>query len=135
MLFDSLPPLQTLILQPARRCRDAYLTPSLTIKVGADTLLHPAAAMPSTLPAGSPQFPLAPHGWAGGGGGAGPGGCRKAALPILGEIVLRSGEERAAGTNLPLLELLPCQEAPARCLEEGDVPAGLCIPLLLQPGQ
>lgn len=46
----------------------------------------------------------------------------------------RSGEGRGA-TNLPLLEELPCQEAPARRLEQGDVPARLCVPLLLQPGQ
>lgn len=48
--------------------------------------------------------------------------------------VQRSGEGRST-TNLPLLEVLPCQEAPARRLEQGDVPAGLRVPLLLQPGQ
>lgn len=88
------------------------------------------------VPPGPPRLPTAGRSQGeAGGGGAGPGAGRKAALPILGEIVRRSGEGRAAGTNLPFLELLPCQEAPARRLEEGDVPAGLRVPLLLQPGQ
>lgn len=84
----------------------------------------------------APRFPLPPQGSGGGGRRrCWPRRRRKAALPILGEIVQQSGEGRVAGTNLSLLEVLPCQEAPARRLEKGDVPAGLCVPLLLQPGQ
>lgn len=36
---------------------------------------------------------------------------------------------------LPLLEGLSCQVSPAGSLEQRDVPPGLNIPLLLQPGK
>lgn len=63
--------------------------------------------MPSTLPAGSPWPPTAPQGWAvqgeAGGGGAGPGSGRKAALPILGEIVHGAGRGEPLGRTFLFL--------------------------------
>lgn len=95
--------------------------------------------MPSALPTGSPRPPPGSPGLGGAGGGGRrrcwPRQQQKGCAAHFRRNCARSGEGRATRTNLPLLELLPCQEAPARRLEEGDVPAGLRVPLLLQPGQ
>lgn len=104
-------------------------------KVGAGTAApsrHRGAApspQPHSWPHNSPQL---------GGGGRGRRWARRQQKGCTAHFrrncEQRSGEGRST-TNLPLLEVLPCQEAPARRLEQGDVPAGLRVPLLLQPGQ
>lgn len=89
-------------LPPAPRCcSDAYFMQSLIIKWELAPLLHPGTV--GQHQAHSPTAgPTTPHSSVeAGGGGAGPGGSRKAALPILGEIVSRgAGRGEALRTFL-----------------------------------